>query len=236
MSPINDVYSLFYIHYRRMPGAGWQWMKTLNREIVWLVVLKRVLIGLGVNYRRIHWFLLLTRNPRELQRSEISDPIEHSIHWETVPRNWFTKRNSGSLITPQNEATWFFCCCCEFFSFSSRFKWLTLQNPMERFSKANGGWYTGRSELIQLANAGPNRILHNALNFMNMWSLRMLIIHFKKWTLSNFFPCECGLAREKNEVGEKKVVREEAEKLAGTSVINCRENAWEWPVWKPDEC
>lgn len=53
----------------------------------------------------------------------ISGPIERSIHYENSARLIHKAKDSGSLITPQNEATSFFlsvrffCCCCKFFFF-----------------------------------------------------------------------------------------------------------------------
>lgn len=60
----------------------------------------------GFIHRLIITRLNTSRNPSRDATLSISGPIEHSIHYE-IPRNWFTKRNSGSLITPQNEATFF---------------------------------------------------------------------------------------------------------------------------------
>lgn len=157
-----------------------------------------------------------TRNGGSLRLKTGGYELSHTVHFPTLdaPLHFlvrlsaqFTakfhqidslKRDSGSLITPQNEAT-FFCCCSEFFLLSSRFKWLTLWN-LTGFSKLDRACNTRRSSLIQLANAGPNRRPYGALVFGNLCALEVNLIHSESGPLSLL--CECG-QMWKNGFGEK---------------------------------
>lgn len=179
----------------------------------------------------IHWLIITrlntSRNPSRDATLSISGPIEHSIHYE-IARNCFTKRNSGSLITPQNEAT-FFCCCFEFLLiFFAAIKWLTLEN-LDELSKWGWSVSSWGSKLKWNANDGPNYKLCDALNFMNLysWQVNLVQLWFRTYRGGSMWPEEWKIW-----FGEK--MWRGGRELAGSSWTYSHQNAWKACSWELD--